>query len=706
MSKASSLPLRFEKTAPRLANLPRGLKRYIKEVEDLCDKNNVTDDQEKKIALTRYVDDETELIWTLETTWEATKAYKDFTEALYLLYPGSKEDELYTLLDLEAVCASAAAKPLESLADLGEYERAFNLRFEWLKSKVTHAGLSDAVKSTWYLKGFDEGLSKEVLDFCRRVNPTQLRSKPFTMKEVQDGARYVLEGTSVELDSARNQGKAKTADGSPSSSAVKAEVMEPFLPILNSLNELVQGLKVVASPPQKPTPTTSAPRNDRCYFCGVGNQPGEVFHNARNCPIRADYIARGWCKLNDRGRIVLMDGSPIPRSPKGRNDKENLEHYHAQKSSGTATLTVVSNNLNIHKPSVIDQYTGTIKAQCHANVVEVSLHNTDAELREIDAAFRQAQTADELISLARRKAELNAGATRRSGDAKNGSNKEEKKPDNSGSDAHKGARPGNRQDYGEERTRYVSPIEDSRVAGKVLQKILDLSTTISIRELAAIAPDIRRNLKEQVTGKRMPVNSHDAARANYIEMLEDDATAMPTLKRAACDLTTVDHQNTLIEAEEVVDLMSIFPKIGHDQEVECLLDPGAQFVAMSSAVWHMLGLPLDPTSKIRVVSSNGTEDLSLGICRSVPFHFGGGVTLYLQCHVVHNAVYDILLGKPFDRLSSLSTKTNMDGTMHVTINDPNSGKMVTLPATPRGKPRFKWSTNVTSRELLTLKGFH
>ena len=123
--------------------------------------------------------------------------------------------------------------------------------------------------------------------------------------------------------------------------------------------------------------------------------------------------------------------------------------------------------------------------------------------------------------------------------------------------------------------------------------------------------------------------------------------------------------------------------------MESILDEGCQVVAMSYDVWQKLGLPLDPTIKISLQSANNESDWSEGICHNVPFDFGG-LEVLLQVHVVKNAAYDILLGRPFSILTESKIDNRFNGDQLVTLTDPNTGKTVTLPTHERGNPRFSW----------------
>ena len=78
----------------------------------------------------------------------------------------------------------------------------------------------------------------------------------------------------------------------------------------------------------------------------------------------------------------------------------------------------------------------------------------------------------------------------------------------------------------------------------------------------------------------------------------------------------MDH---LVVARTSSSVRSIDALINSKQKHECILDPGSQVIAMSEAICHEVGLPYDPTLRIRLVSANSTFDYSLGLARNVPF---------------------------------------------------------------------------------------
>ncbi len=59
-------------------------------------------------------------------------------------------------------------------------------------------------------------------------------------------------------------------------------------------------------------------------------------------------------------------------------------------------------------------------------------------------------------------------------------------------------------------------------------------------------------------------------------------------------------------------------------------------------------------------SANKQVEKSLGMAKNVPFLFSD-ITVYLQVHIIHDPTYDILLGRPFNVLTSSTVYNNTDG---------------------------------------------
>src|SRR6202453_489361 len=143
----------------------------------------------------------------------------------------------------------------------------------------------------------------------------------------------------------------------------------------------------------------------------------------------------------------------------------------------------------------------------------------------------------------------------------------------------------------------------------------------------------------------------------------------------------------MVIAKDSHALRSVPLLIDNKEEVDSVVDPGSQIVAMSEEVCHQLALAYDPNIKLNMQSANGSIDQSLGLERNIPCKLSP-IMLYLQIHVIGNPTYDILLGRPFDVLTESTVQNFANEDQTITITDPNSGRSATIPTVPRGPPRF------------------
>ena len=141
--------------------------------------------------------------------------------------------------------------------------------------------------------------------------------------------------------------------------------------------------------------------------------------------------------------------------------------------------------------------------------------------------------------------------------------------------------------------------------------------------------------------------------------------------------------NCLTVAKESSALHTILPLINHNQYIELVLDPGSQVIAMSEAVCHALALIYDPRIRLHMQSANREVDETLGLARNVPILIGD-ITLYIQFHIIQNPAYNILLGRPFNILVESIVWNYSNKDWMITIHDPNSRRIVTVPTFPCG----------------------
>ena len=247
---------------------------------------------------------------------------------------------------------------------------------------------------------------------------------------------------------------------------------------------------------------------------------------------------------------------------------------------------------------------------------------------------------------------------------------------------------------------------------------MDAKVTLMQHELLSLSPKVRSQVREATSACRTPPNKdhninvlsedpglpfalddinddnnsdgppHATLMNANREELPPDAIIVPDPYEIYLNSLLLDAIPTkLIVAKESSALRSIFPLINNQADVESIVDPGSQIIAMSEYVCNNLGLVYDPSVVLNMQSTNGEVDQLLGLARNVPMTIGE-ITLYVQIHVIRSPAYDILLGRPFDILTESIVRNFANENQTITIRDPNSGLRATVPTMPRGHPQY------------------
>jgi hypothetical protein len=272
--------------------------------------------------------------------------------------------------------------------------------------------------------------------------------------------------------------------------------------------------------------------------------------------------------------------------------------------------------------------------------------------------------------------------------------------------------------------KHLAPIENVKNEENALNSLLKAPVTISAEVLMSISPGVRQELFKALAKKKVPVQTAPNRKVTIVEEVDEEAPLIKINKtnegkislnelniQAIFMCTTEDDgiipkgsivltdpveqylqgldstetPKEIYVSKESHALKTIFPVINKYGQVESLLDGGSQIVSMDSEVAKKLAIPWDPDITIQMQSANRTVERTLGLARNVPFNFGG-ITIYLQVHVIKDPAYKVLLGRPFDVLTGSVVVNSTDGGQTVTITDPNSGKRAMLPTFDRGKP--------------------
>jgi hypothetical protein len=262
-----------------------------------------------------------------------------------------------------------------------------------------------------------------------------------------------------------------------------------------------------------------------------------------------------------------------------------------------------------------------------------------------------------------------------------------------------------------------APLQADERAKDLLQEALKNPICITTEDLLNISEPMRQELKKLLIKKRLekksvalasevePGGEVDAPKPNVMEtisvdrlpeatyqVLAEDTNGMPKGSVVVNDpvmqylnaLAPGEKPKTVIVAAESHALRAVYPLINKSGEAESLLDPGSQIVSMSRQVSVMLGVTWDPDITVQMQSANKTLENTLGLAKNVPFLFGT-ITVYLQVHVVENAAYKVLLGRPFDIITESIVKNAKDGSQSLTLTDPNTGERCVMHTHERGK---------------------
>ena len=152
-----------------------------------------------------------------------------------------------------------------------------------------------------------------------------------------------------------------------------------------------------------------------------------------------------------------------------------------------------------------------------------------------------------------------------------------------------------------------------------------------------MAPEVRKQLKDLSTAKRIPVST------NTVQVNELAGHDPGKVDQAFGDRVHRSDDG-LIVAHHSVPLWSLEAKIvGTGWSILGVLDSGSEIVAMPKQVWEDLGLPVRSNHVMTMSNANTSTKSTLGVVENLHLDFGAG-KICLQVQVVPRANFDLLLG--------------------------------------------------------------
>lgn len=246
--------------------------------------------------------------------------------------------------------------------------------------------------------------------------------------------------------------------------------------------------------------------------------------------------------------------------------------------------------------------------------------------------------------------------------------------------------------------RYTTPIEDKKHAHDILTRALDAKVSVSVRELLSCAPDARRELKDLTTTKRLAaalLNEESSIASNETETASafHNSQLGPRVHWSPAEF----QEHGIVTALEIEKLRCVYPTVDDRMVVEFILDSGSQIIAMRRDIWLKLALPLNQDDSRSMETANSSSSRTSGLLKNLKVRFGT-IELFLQVHIVDNAPFEVLCGRPFYTLTSCRTQDFANGDQIITITDPNNPEhSKTLPT----EPRRQFQESIPARRPLT-----
>jgi len=734
------MPHNGERAAPTFdPERPRELYRFFNQLECLFDEKDVQDETMKKKYACRYVS------YEVERAWVRFKEYKDaavtfdtFKKRILAHYPDAEGDFLYSVRDLDDLIQSRLAAGINNTEEFMKFHLEFVTISDWLIEKDL---LGDIEQRREYMRAFAPQLLADIKLQLRMTFLKHHPSKPHKIEDVYNAAIYTLQDGGFTTQQAAILAPSHrvtvqpvpVAVTSPSNMPVKAET---FATVMGEFSRTIADALHQNNRSQF-APSSSIPRQTNCNFCG-----GD--HFIRECKVVDEYITAGKVRRNFEGKVVLSTGAFVPRDIPGTYLSERVNEWHRRFPGqlGVATL--------IHTISAEHVRANTQVPMMPAFQLSTSDRIVALEAELFNLRARKSTFTPVIKTRAQRARELPLAASIEEVGEETDEvilppvlpdkpvpapvvvhepivmtrlpQAEPEHPFRNAKDASY-TPPATRNVGGIVKVihktptvqvpayRTLPPIHDASIAAEVYKRAMDSPVTITQRELLSIAPEVRGQVRESTTTRRIPTVPSTTTQASLQVTIdeddEDDDMAYdipPTVARTAEKTPPIgstivpdpieSYYNSLgpgeapdldrlTVAKESTAIRSIHALVDTSQKKECTVDPGCQVVAMSEATCHSLALVYDPKIRLNMESANGTYDWSLGLARNVPFLIGT-ITLYLQVHVIRSPSYEILLGRPFDVLteSVIRNYTNEDQT--ITITDPNTDAQCTVPTFARG----------------------
>jgi len=323
MAQAFTMPMRGERTAPKFdTTRTRELPRFFEDIERLINRANITIEKDKKKQVVYYADFDTEQLWiNLPEFEDPASTYGDFKNAIMEHYPEAAGDFLYSIRDIDLLTGERQRLGITSVKDLSDYHLQFMTITSWLIGKQQ---LSKLEQERAYIRAFPTQLLSTIITRLQFNDPNHHPGIPYRVTEIYTTARSILQGmSSIGIT---NRVQPTSAPAVPAEVPIKTETLAPFMAeFTKTIIEALKGANVSQR---------QIERIIECIMCG-----GK--HGILNCPIVDEFTKAGKCRRNHEKKVVLPNGSFVPRHMTGRYLADRIEEWHRQNPNQLTASTMV-----------------------------------------------------------------------------------------------------------------------------------------------------------------------------------------------------------------------------------------------------------------------------------------------------------------------------------------------------------------------------